>query len=103
MNLDPDLADKKIVNQLHELENFQLHAYENVKIYKEKIKRWHDRNIVASTFSPRDKVFNSRIRLFRKKTRLKWSGPIEVVRMTQHEVFELKGKRGPTFLVNGKG
>lgn len=47
LNLDPDLADKKRVNKLHELEEFRLHIYENVKIYKEKTKRWHDKHSVS--------------------------------------------------------
>ena len=102
--MDPELVDKKRVNQLHELEEFRLHAYENAKLYKEKTKRRHDKHIVARTFNPKDKVllFNSRLRLFPEKLRSKWSGPFEVVRMTQHGVVELKGETGPTFLVNGQ-
>ncbi|XP_049394523.1 uncharacterized protein LOC125860782 [Solanum stenotomum] len=75
LNLDPELAGKERVNQLHVLEEFRLHAYENAKLYKEKTKR---------------------------KLRLKWSGPFEVVRMTQYGVDELKGKTGLTFLINGQ-
>ncbi|KAH0669895.1 hypothetical protein KY285_024033 [Solanum tuberosum] len=104
LNLDPEMACKKKVNQLHELEEFRLHAYENAKLYKENTKRWHDKHIVACTFNSGDKVllFNSRLRLFPKKLRSKWSGPFEVVRMTQHGVVELKRKTGLTFLVNGQ-
>jgi len=92
------------VNQLHELEEFRLHAYENAKLYKEKTKRWHDKHIVTRTFTPGENVllFNSRLRLFPGKLRSKWSGPFEVVRMTQHGAVELKGETGPTFLVNGQ-
>ncbi|XP_015164076.1 uncharacterized protein [Solanum tuberosum] len=104
LNLDLELTGKKRVNQLHELEEFRFHTYENAKLYKEKTKRWHDKHIVACTFKPGDKVllFNSRLRLFPRKLRSKWSGPLEVVRMTQHGVVELKGKTGLTFLVNGQ-
>lgn len=56
LNLDQELVGKKRVNQLHDLEEFRLHAYENVKIYKYKTKRWHDKHIVARTFNPVDKV-----------------------------------------------
>lgn len=31
------------LSQLHQMEEFGLGAYENVMIYKEKIKRWHDK------------------------------------------------------------
>ncbi|KAK4726371.1 hypothetical protein R3W88_031288 [Solanum pinnatisectum] len=104
LNLDPELADKKRVNQLHELEEFRLHAYENSKLYKEKTKRWNDKHIVTRTFTLGENLllFNSRLRLFPGKLRSKWSGPFEVVRMTQHEAVELKGETGPTFLVNGQ-
>ncbi|XP_049381283.1 uncharacterized protein LOC125845796 [Solanum stenotomum] len=99
-----ELAGKKRVNQLHELEEFRLHAYENAKLYKEKTKRWHDKHIVTRTFTQRENVllFNSRLRLFPGKLRSKWIGPLEVVRMTQHGAIELKGKTGLTFFVNGQ-
>ena len=38
LNLDPGLAGDKRLLQLHELEEFRAHAYENAKIYKEKTK-----------------------------------------------------------------
>ncbi|XP_015168359.1 uncharacterized protein [Solanum tuberosum] len=90
------------MGQLHELEEFRLHAYETAKLYKEKTKRWHDKHIVPCTFTPGKKVllFNSRLKLFPGKLRSKWSGPFEVVRMTQHGAVELKGKNIPSFLVN---
>ncbi|KAK4706317.1 hypothetical protein R3W88_034126 [Solanum pinnatisectum] len=56
LNLDPELVGKKRVNQLHELEEFRLHVYENAKLYMEKMKRWHDKHIVAQTFTPREKT-----------------------------------------------
>ncbi|KAK4713535.1 hypothetical protein R3W88_019442 [Solanum pinnatisectum] len=104
LNLDPELPSRKRVNQLYELEDFRLHTYENAKLYKEKMNRWHDKHIVTPTFTPREKVllFSSRLRLFPKKLKAKWSGPFEVVRMTQHGAVELKGETGPTFLVNGQ-
>ncbi|XP_015167752.1 uncharacterized protein [Solanum tuberosum] len=100
----PELAGRKRVNQLHELEEFRLHAYENAKLYKEKMKRWLDKHIVHRTFTLGEKVllFNSRLRLFPGKLRSKLSGPFEVVRMTQHGAVELKGETVPTFLVNGQ-
>ncbi|XP_049368993.1 uncharacterized protein LOC125833888 [Solanum verrucosum] len=102
LNLDPELASRKRVNQLHELDEFRIHTYENPKLYKEKMKRWHNKHIVTCTFTLGENVllFNSRLRLFAKKLRSKWSGPLEVVRMTQHGAFEHKGETDPTFLVN---
>ena len=89
LNLDPELADRKRVDNLHELEEFKRHAYENFKLYKEKTKRWHNKHIVTRTFNLGEKVllFNSRLRLFPLKLRTKWSGPFEVVRMTHTELW----------------
>ncbi|XP_055826324.1 uncharacterized protein LOC129894685 [Solanum dulcamara] len=39
LNLEPELEGWKRVDQLHELEEFRLHAYKNAKLYKEKPKR----------------------------------------------------------------
>ncbi|XP_049364727.1 uncharacterized protein LOC125829556 [Solanum verrucosum] len=91
--------------QLHELEEFRLHAYENAKLYKKKTKRWHDKHIVSLTFEPGQLVllFNLRLKLFPRKLQSKWSGLFEVVRMTQHGAMELKNKdKSSTFLVNGQ-
>lgn len=36
--------------QLNDLEEFRLHAYENVKLHREKTKRWHDKHILHREF-----------------------------------------------------
>ncbi|XP_060971628.1 uncharacterized protein LOC133037886 [Cannabis sativa] len=41
----PQTAGQKRLLQLDELEEFRNEAYENAKIYKERTKRWHDRNL----------------------------------------------------------
>jgi hypothetical protein len=47
--------------QLGELEEWREKAYHNVRMYKEKTKRWHDKRIKKKSFKPGDKVllFNS--------------------------------------------
>ncbi|KAK4730246.1 hypothetical protein R3W88_023234 [Solanum pinnatisectum] len=105
LNLDVELVGRKRIMQLHKLEEFRLHAYENAKLYKEKTKRWHDKHIISRTFEPGQLVllFNSMLKLFPGKLRSKWSGPFEIVRMTQHGVVELRNKdKSSTFLVNGQ-
>ncbi|KAK4727006.1 hypothetical protein R3W88_031923 [Solanum pinnatisectum] len=105
LNLDAELAGRKRITQLHELEEFRLHAYENAKLYKEKTNRWYDKHIVSCTFEPGQLVllFNSRLKLFPGKLRSKWSNPFEVVRIIQHGVVELRNKdKSSTFLVNGQ-
>ncbi|XP_015169056.1 uncharacterized protein [Solanum tuberosum] len=105
LNLDAELAGRKRITQLHELEEFRLYAYKNAKLYKPKTKRWHDKHIVSRTFEPGQLVFlfNSKLKLFPRKLRSKWSDPFEVVRMTQHGAVGLKNKdKSFTFLVNGQ-
>ncbi|XP_055835144.1 uncharacterized protein LOC129903617 [Solanum dulcamara] len=105
LNLDLVLARRKQLDQLHELEEFRLHAYENAKLYKEKTKQWHDKHIVTQNFKPGQKVvlFNSRLKLFPGKLRSKWSGPFEVVHMTLHGAVELwNTMKKSIFLVNGQ-
>ncbi|KAL8124281.1 hypothetical protein AgCh_012072 [Apium graveolens] len=50
LNMDLDAAGKKRMLQLNKLDEFRLQAYENNKMYKEKVKRWHDRGLVPKKF-----------------------------------------------------
>ena len=45
LNFDLQVAREKRLLQLNEMEEFRNNAYENAKIYKEKMQRWHDRHI----------------------------------------------------------
>ncbi len=76
-----------------------LDAYENIRIYKERMKLWHDKLLVRKDFQPGQQVllFNSRLRLFLGKLRFKWSGPFEVVKVMPYGAVELKGQDGSTF------
>nr|XP_018631468.1 uncharacterized protein LOC108947707 [Nicotiana tomentosiformis] len=103
LNFDADLAGRKWVMRLNELDEFCLHAYENAKLYKEKTKCWHDKHIHHREFEPGQLVllFNLRLRLFQGKLKSRWSGPFEVMRVTPHCEIELRilGDE-KTFLVN---
>ncbi|XP_060186854.1 uncharacterized protein LOC132616461 [Lycium barbarum] len=95
-------AGEKRLLQLHELEEFRYHAYENAKMYKERTKRIHDKHIQSRDFDPRQLVllYNSRLKMFGGKLKSKWSGPFEVVRVTAHGAVELKKPNSDeTFLV----
>ena len=48
--MDSKMAGDKRILQLSELEEFQNEAYENAKIYKEKMKAWQDKHIVRKEF-----------------------------------------------------
>ncbi|XP_019252639.1 PREDICTED: uncharacterized protein LOC109231431 [Nicotiana attenuata] len=105
LNFDAELAGRKRLMQLNELDEFSLHAYENAKLYNEKTKRWHDKHIQHCEYEPGQLVllFNSRLRLFSGKLKSRWSGSFEVVRVTPHGAIELRMLGGErTFLVNGQ-
>nr|XP_016436675.1 PREDICTED: uncharacterized protein LOC107762796 [Nicotiana tabacum] len=105
LNFDADLAGRKRLMHLNELDEFRLHAYENAKLYKEQTKRWHDKHIQHREFEPGQLVllFNSRLRLFPGKLKSRWSGPCVVVRVTPHGAIELHVFGGEiTFLVYGQ-
>ena len=42
LNWDYEKAGEVRLLQINQLEEFRLNAYENAKLYKERIKRWHD-------------------------------------------------------------
>lgn len=46
LNFDLHAAGEKRLLQLNEMEEFRLQSYENAKLYKGKIKRWHDKKIM---------------------------------------------------------
>lgn len=68
LNLDTELAGRKRIVQLHKLEEFRLHAHGNAKVYKEKTKMWHDKQIVSQTFDPSQLVL-----LFNSTVLMEWS------------------------------
>ena len=79
--------------QISELEEIRNDAYENSKIYKEKLKSVHDKNIMRKTFKIGDKVllYNSRLHLFPGKLRSRWTGPYII-----HQVYPHWGYRNFT-------
>jgi len=66
--------------QLTELDDIRLALYESSNIYKERIKRWHDKHIMKKLFGEGDiaLLFNSKLRLSPGKMRSQWSGPFKV-------------------------
>ncbi|KAM6551041.1 hypothetical protein CsatB_000849 [Cannabis sativa] len=104
LNMDLKAAGQKRLLQLDELEEFRNEAYENAKIYKERTKRWHDRNLVRKEFQPGQQVllFNSRLKLFPGKLKSRWSGPFTVIKVFPYGAVELKGESPNTFKVNGQ-
>ncbi|CAM8963578.1 unnamed protein product [Rhodiola kirilowii] len=84
---------------LHELEEIRNEAYESARIYKEKTKKWHDKRIFRREFKEGDKVllFNSRLKLFPGKLKIRWSGPFVVHKPYEDGHVKLYNEDGVTF------
>ena len=95
---------RKLASLTNELDKFCLTAFENAKIYKEKVKRWYDRKIASRVFEPGQKVllFNSRLKFFPGKIKSCWKGPNMITRVSPYGHIELQGKDPENrFTVNG--
>ena len=104
LNFDFKAAKKERLLQLNELEELRNEAYDSARIYKDKIKKWHDQRILRREFMAGDQVllFNSRLRLFLGKLKSKWSGPYTVVSSTQFGAVTLRTSNHEEFKVNGQ-
>ncbi|GAU40251.1 hypothetical protein TSUD_219620 [Trifolium subterraneum] len=92
LNVDPSLAGEKRKIQLHEVEEMRFHAYESSKLYKEKVKEYHDKRIISKNFQPGQLVllFNSRLKLFPGKLKSKWFGPFKVRDVKPYGAIEIE-------------
>ena len=66
LNCDFQAAKEERLLQLNELEELRNEAYDNVRIYKDKTKKWHDQRILRKEFKEEEQVllYNSRLKLF---------------------------------------
>ncbi|XP_070057555.1 uncharacterized protein [Nicotiana tomentosiformis] len=91
LNLDIEAAGTSRVTELHELDEFRYHAFESTRLYNERMKIMHDKNILEWSFKLGDKVllYNSRLRLFPSKLKSRWSGPFSVVEIHPTGAIEI--------------
>nr|GFB67484.1 reverse transcriptase domain-containing protein [Tanacetum cinerariifolium] len=66
--------------QLNELNELHDQAYDNFVIYKERTKKLHDSKIKNRIFNVGDRVllFNSRLKIFSRKLKTRWSRPFTI-------------------------
>ena len=91
--------------QLNELEEIPRDAYENSRISKERMKVFHDKQILRKSFETSQKVllYNSRLHLFPEKLRSRWTGPFIVKNVFPHGAIEIENlKNGNIFKMNGQ-
>ena len=74
LNCDFKLAGEKRLLDMSSLDEWRSEAYENAKLFKEKVKRWHDKRILKREFNIADRVllYRPRLRFFAGKLLSKW-------------------------------
>ncbi|XP_052117682.1 uncharacterized protein LOC127747626 [Arachis duranensis] len=80
-------------------------AYENAKLYKERTKLLHDKKITIRVFEPGQRVllYNSRLKLFPRKLKSRWSGPFVVTKASPYGHVEIQEENSDRkFTVNGQ-
>ena len=98
----PDELSKLHIFELEEIRN---EAYDNAQISKSRTILFHDQSIQRKNFVPRQKVllYNSRLYLFARKLKTRWSGPFLIQTIFSHgavEIFDPKNRN--VFKVNGQ-
>ncbi|GJT88591.1 reverse transcriptase domain-containing protein [Tanacetum coccineum] len=104
-NMDLTAAAKHHFIELNELIELRDEAYENIRIYKERTKRWHDSRLRGDKdFKAGDKVllFNSRFKIHTGELKSKWYDPNVVKTVHPYRTIEIIDKNGINFKVNGK-
>ncbi|XP_049359191.1 uncharacterized protein LOC125823864 [Solanum verrucosum] len=91
------------LDQINEMDELRLRAYEKSALCKKRMNLYHDKHIEKRTFNPRDFVLlvNSRLRLLSGKLRSKWSGPFKVTQVFQSAI-DLEYYKGERFKANGQ-
>ncbi|GJZ16674.1 reverse transcriptase domain-containing protein, partial [Tanacetum coccineum] len=102
-NMDLTKAGENRFLQINELDEMRLDAYESSISYKEKTKRWHDKQIkLPINYEKGDKVllFNSQLRLFPRKLKSRWYDLFSVSKDMKNGAIELNDEEGSEFIVN---
>ena len=89
-NFDEKASREQRKIQLLELEEMRLTANESSRLYKEKVKTYHDKKLLKREFKQRQEVllFNSRLKLFPGKLKSKWSGPFVIKKVRSYAAIE---------------
>ncbi|GKB81070.1 reverse transcriptase domain-containing protein [Tanacetum coccineum] len=102
-NMDLTKTGENRFLQINELDEMRLDAYESSISYKERTKRWHDKQIRFSiTYEKGDMVllFNSQLRLFPEKHKSRWYSPFTISKDMKNGAIELYDEEGSEFIVN---
>jgi len=86
LNFDSKASTEMMMLYLNELEEMRLNAYNSSRLYKERVKAYHDKKLLKREFQTGQLVLllNSRLKLFPGKLKSRWSGPFVVKQVRSH-------------------
>ena len=90
---------------MNELDELRRESYESSRIYEERLKLFHDKNIVKKTFEPHQKVmlYISRLHIFPGKLRSRWIRPLIIKVVYPYGAVEIENPDNEKiFKVNGQ-
>ena len=105
LNYDFKLAGEKRLFDISSLDEWRTQAYENAKLFKEKVKRWHDKSIQKREFNVGDYVllYNTCLRFFVGKLLSKWEGPYAIEEVYRSGAIKINNFEGTNpKVVNGQ-
>ena len=88
---------------MNELDELRRESYERSRIYKERLKLFHDKTIARKTFEPHQKVllYSSRLHMFPGKLHSRWTGMFVVKVVYPYGAVEIENpENGKSFKVN---
>ena len=105
LNYDFKLAGEKRLFDISSLDKWRTQAYENAKLFKEKVKSWHHKIIQKREFKVGEYVllYNSHFRFFTGKLLCKWEGPYIIEEVYRSGAIKLHNAKGANpKVVNGQ-
>ena len=96
LNYDFNLAGEKRLFDISSLDEWRTQAYENAKLFKEKVKRWHDKRIQKREFKVGEYIllYNSHFRFFAGKLLSKWEGPYIIEEFYRSRAIKINNAEG---------
>jgi hypothetical protein len=104
-NFDHTTSGERRKLQLHQLDELRFHAYESSRLYKERMKLYHDKKLAKKNFQPGQYVLllNSRLRLFPSKLKSKWYVRFTVKEIKPYGAVEIEDPvKNESWVVNGQ-
>uniref|UniRef100_A0A8I7BHG6 Integrase catalytic domain-containing protein n=1 Tax=Hordeum vulgare subsp. vulgare TaxID=112509 RepID=A0A8I7BHG6_HORVV len=102
---DFKLAGEKRLFDISSLDEWRTQAYENAKLFKEKVKRWHDKRIQKREFKVGEYalLYTTRLRFFAGKLLSKWEGPYIIEEVYRSGAIKINNPKGTNpKMVNGQ-